>query len=110
MNFFNALTRPHTASVHSWEEGSALSTSWEEVIARGHRMGSGIRSRGLAGGPVACVLTNGTEVLSGMAGIWLTGGAVASLPVPARAMGIDEYTEQLVGICAHLGTGSLLLE
>lgn len=110
MNFFDALTRSHSASVRSWERGSAISTSWEEVIARGRRMGAGLRARGLAGAPVACVLTNGTEVLSGMAAIWLTGGAVASLPVPARAMGIDEYAEQLVGICAHLGTGSLLLE
>jgi acyl-CoA synthetase (AMP-forming)/AMP-acid ligase II len=110
MNLLEALTAAKTASVHSWEDGTPISTPWAEILARGRRMGSDIRSRGLGDGPVACVLTNGTEVLSGMLGIWLAGGAVASLPVPARAMGIEGYAEQLAGICDHLGTGSLLLE
>jgi len=110
MSLFDALLAPKTSTLRTFENGDSVVQPWNDVIARGYRMATGLRRRGLGQRPVACVLTNSSDVISGMLGIWLNGGAIASLPVPARAMDIREYADQQVAICNRLGTGTLMLE
>ena len=110
MDLFDALTSPKRRSLHTWVDGELVATPWDEVVARAHRVAAGLRCRGVEGGPVACVLTNTAEVVSGMLGVWLAGSPVASLPVPARAMGIEEYADHLAAICAQIESPMLLVE
>jgi acyl-CoA synthetase (AMP-forming)/AMP-acid ligase II len=110
MNLFDSLIAPKRNTLRTFEDGGSVVRPWDEVIARGHRMATGLRRQGLGGRSVACVLTNSHEVLSGMLGIWLSGGAIGSLPVPARAMDLREYADQQVAICKRLETDALLLE
>jgi acyl-CoA synthetase (AMP-forming)/AMP-acid ligase II len=111
MQFFDALTEEKLQSFRWWDRGSFAEMPWNGVVADAHRAGLGSRRAGIGPGvSVACVLTNSFEVVRGMLGVWLAGGAVASLPVPARAMGIEDYASQLVAICRHLGSRILLIE
>ncbi len=110
MELFDALTSPKRRSLHTWAGGELSATAWDEVVAVGHRVATGLRRRGVEGRPVPCVLTNTAEVVSGMLGVWLAGSAVASLPVPARAMGIEEYADHLAAICARTESPILLVE
>ncbi|HEX6752999.1 MAG TPA: AMP-binding protein [Solirubrobacterales bacterium] len=111
MQLFDALTAEKRQSFRWWDRGSFAEVPWNGVVADAHRAGLGSRRAGIgAGTPVACVLTNSFEVVRGMLGVWLAGGAVASLPVPARAMSIEDYASQLVAICRHLGSHVLLIE
>ncbi|HEX2393424.1 MAG TPA: AMP-binding protein [Solirubrobacterales bacterium] len=110
MKLFESLLAAKTSTLRTFENDASVVRSWNEVIARGHRMATGLRRRGLGQRRVPCVLTNGSDVLSGMLGIWLAGGTIASLPVPARAMDIGEYADQQAAICDRLGTATLMME
>ncbi len=110
MDLFDALTAPKRRSLFCPEGGDLAVAPWDEVVAGAHRTATGLRQRGVGGEAVACVLTNRREVVSGMLGVWLAGGAIASLPILARAMGREEYADQLVALCAHMGSRMLLLE
>jgi fatty-acyl-CoA synthase len=111
MDLFDALTAPKRRSLHTWASGELVATPWDEVVAAGHRVAAGLRRRGVEPGrPVPCILTNNAEVVSGMLGVWLAGSPVASLPVPARAMGIEEYANHLAAICARIESPLLLVE
>lgn len=111
MELFDALTSRKRRSLHHWDGNGFAELAWDTVIADAHRVAAGLRARGVGGGrPVACVLTNTAEVVRGMLAVWLAGGAVASLPVPARAMGIGEYADQLAALCRHMDSEMLLLE
>jgi fatty-acyl-CoA synthase len=110
MKLFDGLLAAKTGTLHTFEDGACVDRPWSEVIARGHRMATGLRRRGLGQRRVPCILTNSSDVLSGMLGIWLSGGTIASLPVPARAMDIGEYADQQEAICDRLGTATLMLE
>ncbi|WP_300747596.1 hypothetical protein, partial [Pseudomonas sp.] len=59
---------------------------------------------------MAAVLTNSPDVVRGLLGVWLAGGAVASLPVPARGMAPVEYSRQLTAICDQLDPPLMLIE
>jgi fatty-acyl-CoA synthase len=110
MDLFDALTAPKRRSLNTWVDGNLVATPWDEVVAGAHRVAAGLRRRGSDGGPVACVLTNSAEVVRGMLGVWLAGSPIASLPVPARAMGIEEYADHLASICAQIESRMLLVE
>lgn len=111
MEVLEALTKPKRHSLHSWNGDGFVETPWNDVLIGARRAAVGLRHAGVAQGtPVASVLTNSPDVVRGILGIWLAGGAVASLPVPARAMGMDEYAEQLVTLCRHVESPVLLVE
>jgi fatty-acyl-CoA synthase len=64
---------------------------------------AGLRRLGVRPGTrVAAVLTNNAVVVRGLLGVWLAGGAMASLPAPARGMEAAEYFDQLGTICRQL--------
>jgi acyl-CoA synthetase (AMP-forming)/AMP-acid ligase II len=63
-----------------------------------------------AGGTVAAVLTNTRSCVTALFGAWRAGCTVASLPLPARGMSPQVYTEQLTRFCAAAGAQMLLLD
>lgn len=104
-------SRPRTHSLMAWEDGRYVATSWSAVADQARHMTAGLRRRGVApGARVASVLTNSADVVAGVLGIWLAGGAVASLPVPSRGMGFEEYLRSLDAMCAQLAPQLLVLE
>src|SRR5262245_16152800 len=74
-------------------------------------MTAGLRRAGVGPGTaVAALLTNTPLTVRGMLGVWLAGGALASLPIPARGMSAAEYGVQLRTICDQLGPVTLLAD
>ncbi|HEX8066911.1 MAG TPA: AMP-binding protein [Thermoleophilaceae bacterium] len=111
MHLVGALTEPKRQSLHSWAGGSFAETSWNDVVADAHRVAVGLRRLGVGPGVrVATVLTNSPAVVRGLLGVWLAGGVVSSLPVPARAMGIEVYADQIATLSSHASSPVLLLE
>ena len=110
---WESLTDPrHVQGVMRAYEGDAIAgTTWDQGLAGGRRVAAGLRRRGVRpGARVATVLTNSREVVEGIVGIWMAGGVVASLPVPARGMSLPQYCEQLAGLCTGLEAELLLAE
>ncbi|PXX54891.1 acyl-CoA synthetase (AMP-forming)/AMP-acid ligase II [Nocardia tenerifensis] len=104
-------SRPRTHSLMAWENEGYVRIPWAEVAQRARHMTAGLRRRGVAPGTrVASVLTNGSDVVSGVLGIWLAGGAVASLPVPSRGMGFEEYLASLGVMCEQLDPQLVVLD
>ncbi|OLF09965.1 AMP-binding protein [Actinophytocola xanthii] len=102
---------PFRSSLHCWVGDRWEGTTWTDVVADAERMTAGLRRCGVRPGTrVATVLTNGPHTVRGLLGVWLAGGTVASLPVPARGMDGAEYTRQLSSICAQLQPELFLLE
>jgi fatty-acyl-CoA synthase len=100
-----------SSSLHCLDGEGAHSATWSEVAREARQMTAGMRRAGVVpGARVAAVLTNGPQVVRGILGVWLCGGAVASLPVPARGMDIEEYARQLTSICEQLGPVMLVIE
>jgi len=111
MELFEALTAPKRASLYWWNGRQFAQTPWQEVLADATRVAAGLRRLGVCPGvPVASVLTNTPSVVQGILGVWLAGGILVSLPVPARAMDIGEYADQLTTLCGHVGSPVLLVE
>lgn len=111
MRLFDALTTTKSQVLRCWDGDRFVDTPWDDLLAGAQRAAVGLRRIGVGPGvPVASVLTNSADVARGVLGVWLAGGAVASLPVPARAMGLDEYADQLTALCEHVGSPVLLLE
>jgi len=115
-DLWTALTRagrrgPGRASLHCWVADGWEAATWRDVVADAEAMTAGLRRCGVRPGTrVATVLTNGPHAVRGLLAVWLAGGAVASLPVPARGMAGEEYTAQLRTICAQLQPEVFLLE
>jgi acyl-CoA synthetase (AMP-forming)/AMP-acid ligase II len=104
MSLLSALT-PGTrdSKLHCWDGGGFDVASWSQVVRDAEAMTGGLRRAGVRpGARVASVLTNGPHAVRGALGVWLAGGALASLPVPARGMSVEEYQCQLERICATL--------
>jgi acyl-CoA synthetase (AMP-forming)/AMP-acid ligase II len=111
VRLFDALTTTKSQVLRCWDGDRFVDTPWDDLLAGAQRAAVGLRRIGVGPGvPVASVLTNSADVARGVLGVWLAGGAVASLPVPARAMGLDEYADQLTALCEHVGSPVLLLE
>lgn len=111
-DLWDALTTGERSSLlYCWAGERFQARSWAQVVAQAEGMTAGLRRAGVAPGTrVAAVLTNGHEVVSGILAVWLAGGALASLPVPARGMDVAEYEQQLRRICGPLGSPLLLIE
>ncbi|HEU4702110.1 MAG TPA: AMP-binding protein, partial [Conexibacter sp.] len=85
--------------------------SWGSVVRDAAQMTAGLRRAGVRPGTaVAALLTNTPLTVRGMLGVWLAGGALASLPIPARGMSAQEYGVQLRTICEQLGPVALLAD
>lgn len=110
---WDALTHPGRSTLHCWvgDRWDQNPTTWAGVAADAERMTAGLRRLGVRPGTrVATVLTNGPHAVRGLLGVWLAGGAIASLPVPARGMDAHEYTRQLRTICDQLRPEVFLVE
>lgn len=113
-NLFEMLlgrTGAPPTTFHHWRDDRYVAKPWADVARDAVAMTAGLRALGVRPGErVASVLTNDESVVTGLLAAWLAGGAVASLPVPARGMGLDEYGEQLIGICEQLDPVVFLIE
>jgi fatty-acyl-CoA synthase len=113
MNLWDALTREQhgRGTLHCWTGERFETTAWPEVVADARRMAQALRRIGVGpGSRVASVLSNSPEAVRGVLAVWLAGGTLASLPVPARGMDADEYSEQLRVLMAHLGPSVLAID
>jgi fatty-acyl-CoA synthase len=105
MNLWDALTCKERGAgrLHCWEGTGFHTASWPEVVGDARRIARGLRARGVRpGSRVASVLTNSPRSVRGVLGVWLAGGTLASLPVPARGMDVEEYRGQLRTLCDHV--------
>ncbi|MEU5884319.1 AMP-binding protein [Spirillospora sp. NPDC047279] len=108
-SLWDALLAAERGRLHCWTGAGFTTVTWPDVVAGARRMVAGLRRAGVGPGTtVPVVLTNTMETVQGTLAVWLAGGAVASLPVPARGMEIDAYVRQIDQLCRQLG-GPLLL-
>ena len=99
------------SSLHAWDGRRFESSTWSDVVRDAEAMTHGLRGAGVRRGEtVAAVLTNHPAVVRGMLAVWLAGGRIASLPVPARGMDQQEYALQLSTICAKLAPVAFLID
>jgi fatty-acyl-CoA synthase len=113
VNLWDALTASEFGSgeLHCWSGSRYERTSWVQVSREAADMTVGLRNAGARPGScVATILTNTPHAVRGLLGAWLTGAAVASFPVPARGMGLEEYGQQLTTLVDHLEPSVLLLD
>ncbi|MFL5884144.1 MAG: AMP-binding protein, partial [Thermoleophilaceae bacterium] len=102
---FDALTsaKPGSPRLHTWEDGGWSGAEWDDVVRDSFRLAAGLRELGVErGSHVASVITNTASSVRGLLATWLAGATVASLPVPARGMDLDQYGAQLGRICSGL--------
>jgi fatty-acyl-CoA synthase len=113
-DLWDGLTRrasTHRTSLHCWTGAGYETSSWARVVREAELMTTGLRRAGVRPGTrVAAVLTNHPQAVRGLLAVWLAGGAVASLPVPARGMDHGEYTRQLAAIGDQLDPVTVLVE
>jgi fatty-acyl-CoA synthase len=105
MNLWEALMRKDSKNgrLHCWNGSGFETASWADVVRDARRIAYGLRRRGVRpGSRVASVLTNSPHAVRGLLGVWLAGGSLASLPVPARGMDPEEYGRQLHALCSHV--------
>jgi fatty-acyl-CoA synthase len=96
---------------HCWTGERFEWTTWEETIRSARCLASDLRDAGVQRGThVGTVLTNSPLTVRGLLAIWIAGGTVASLPVPARGMGLEEYQQQLRELSLTLGAELLMLD
>lgn len=75
-----------------WADDRFVAQSWAEWWRQGASVAGSLRRRGLARGErVACVITNDLASLNTVLGVWMAGGTLVSLPVPARGMVFETY-------------------
>jgi fatty-acyl-CoA synthase len=100
------------SSLYCWAGGERPEqASWGAVVRDAEGMTAGLRSAGVRpGARAAGVLTNTPAVVRGILGTWLAGGALASLPVPARGMHPTEYIAQIAAMCEQLQPEVFLIE
>ena len=111
MRLFDSLTAGKASTLHAWDGSEFRAAPWDDVARDAERIALGLRRAGVEPGmPVATVLTNSPWAVRGMLGVWLAGGAVASLPVPARGMTFDEYVDQVTAIRRRLESPVLVTE
>jgi fatty-acyl-CoA synthase len=113
VNLWDALThRQHgDGTLHCWAGERFEAAAWDEVVADAQRIAAALRRLGVGpGSRVASVLGNSPEAVRGVLGVWLAGGTLASLPVPARGMDVDDYREQLRTLVGHLEPSVLAID
>ena len=114
-DLWDRLTRSggvhRSSSIHCWVGDRYESSPWTAVAGNAEAMTAGLRRAGVApGARVATVMTNSPGAIRGLLGVWLAGGTVASLPVPARGMSPGEYARQLTAAAAALDPVVFLVE
>lgn len=111
-NLWDGITAgTRRTALHCWQGDGYVAHPWNEIVRDAERMTAGLRRAGVEPGTrVATVLTNAPQVVRGILGVWLAGGVVASLPVPARGMDAQEYGRQLLAIHAKLEPELFLVE
>jgi acyl-CoA synthetase (AMP-forming)/AMP-acid ligase II len=87
-------------------EPTAIGALWDSAERAARWMATKVG----AGATVAAVLTNTRACVAALFGAWRAGCTVASLPLPARGMSPQAYTEQLTRFCAAAGAQMLLLD
>jgi acyl-CoA synthetase (AMP-forming)/AMP-acid ligase II len=98
-------------SLHCWVGDRVESARWREVTSDAEAMTAGLREAGVEPGTrVATILLNTPRAVRGILATWLAGGVIASFPVPARGMEMDEYIDQIARLCDHLDPAALLLD
>ncbi|MBO2448568.1 AMP-binding protein [Actinomadura barringtoniae] len=108
-SLWESLLNAGRGRLHCWTGEAFAEAGWDEVAADATRMAGDLRARGVGPGTVvAAILTNSPLAVRGVLAVWLAGGAVASLPVPARGMSAEEYIEQITGVCGRTGSPMLL--
>ena len=113
MNLWDQLLDPpHPDNeLNTWVGDRFEPTSWGDITKQAHRKAAGLRKLGIGeGSNVACILTNTRDVCASILGVWIAGGTVVSLPVPARGMAIPDYQDQLGRICDQVDAQLLLTE
>lgn len=112
MHLWEALVESDSGSMlHAWNGHEFEHHSWADVVALAHEMAVGLRRAGVGPGTrVAAILTNDRFVVAGVLGVWMAGGAVVSLPIPARGMDGQEYGRQLTLLCDHAQAPLLLVD
>ncbi len=94
-----------------WVDDRYDDAAWADVSRDAEAMTRGLRDAGVEpGSRVAAILTNDPFTVRGVLATWLAGGALASLPVPARGMSLDEYAAQLRTLCEHVEPSVLLVQ
>jgi fatty-acyl-CoA synthase len=108
---WDALTGASRSMLHCWDGERFTSAAWGEVVRDAVAMTGGLHNAGVRPGRrVATVLTNSPETVRGVLGTWLAGGTIASLPIPARGMDLDEYGAHLVALTRHVGADTFLFD
>ncbi|MDX6720151.1 MAG: hypothetical protein QOJ63_2405 [Solirubrobacteraceae bacterium] len=113
MDLWTALTevRRPGAGWHCWTGERFEWTTWQATIASARGLATHLRAAGVGpGSRVVTVLTNSPLAVRGMLAIWFAGGTVASLPVPARGMDLEEYRDQLIELTRRLDAQLLMLD
>ncbi|MFI9724374.1 AMP-binding protein [Streptomyces sp. NPDC052396] len=106
------LVRRDTHGVlHHWEENGFGHTPWRDIVADAHGMAVVLRAAGVRPGTrVATVLTNSAHTVRGLLAVWLAGGAVASMPLPARGQTHRAYGRRLNALAERLDPVVLLTD
>lgn len=82
-----------------WEDGQWKGWSWDQWRERALEIAAGLRRNGVSPGDrVACLLTNSPGTYAGVLGVWMAGGVVVSLPLPARGASLTGYAATLTRI------------
>jgi fatty-acyl-CoA synthase len=94
-----------------WEGDSFKRRTYGEIFEAGRRLAAALRQRGVGPGDVVpAVLTNGPSVHSGIAGVWMAGATLASLPIISRGMSPESYGDQILGLISLVGAEFVLVE
>jgi acyl-CoA synthetase (AMP-forming)/AMP-acid ligase II len=101
----------HLESNWGWDGSTFRKRTYGEMFESARAVGAALRARGVqAGELVPAVLTNGLAVPAGVLGVWMTGAAVASLPIIARGMSAERYGEQILRLASLLDSEFILIE
>lgn len=114
-SLWDQLTRSagahRSSSMYCWTGDRYEPSPWAAVARDAEAMTAGLRRAGIRpGARVATVLTNNPYAIRGLLGVWLAGGTMASLPVPARGMSAEEYARQLAAIAQQIDPVVFLVE
>lgn len=113
MDLWPALTEARRlgAGWQCWTGERFEWTTWQATIASARGLATHLRAAGVRpGSRVATVLTNSPLAVRGLLAIWFAGATVASLPVAARGMSLEEYRDQLIELSRRLDAQLLMLD
>ncbi|MGH2982199.1 MAG: AMP-binding protein [Solirubrobacterales bacterium] len=113
MKFFDGFQgkRRPGPCLQAWNGDGFDDYEFDQWRSAAERAAAALRAKGVVRGqPVGCLLTNFFPAYAGAIGIWRAGGAIVSLPTPARGMAIEIYLSQLREISKAMELRLLLAE